>query len=169
MASGPIISCQIEVENVEIVTDFLFLSSKITAGNYCSHKIRRHLLLVRKAMTNLDGVLKSRGIANKRPHSQGYGLPSGHKQLWELDHKEGSTPKSRCLWIVVLEKTPESLESKEIKPVNLKGNQPRKLIGRTDAEGETPVLGHLILIAVSLEKSLILGKIEGRRKRGHQR
>ena len=69
----------------------------------------------------------------------------------------------------MLEKTPESLESKEIKPVNLKGNQPRKLIGRTDAEGETPVLGHLILIAVSLEKSLILGKIEGRRKRGHQR
>ena len=62
MASCPITSCQIEVEKVEVVTDFLFFSSKITADNDCSHEIRRHLLLFRKAMTNLDSVLKSRDI-----------------------------------------------------------------------------------------------------------
>ena len=62
MASGPITSCQIEGEKVEIVTDFLFEGSKITVDGDCSHEIRRQLLLGRKAMTNLDGVLKSRDI-----------------------------------------------------------------------------------------------------------
>ena len=82
MASGPITSCQIEGEKVEVVTDFLFLGSKITVDGDCSHEIRRHLLLGRKAMTNLDSVLKSRDItSNKHPYSQGYGLPSGHVQL----------------------------------------------------------------------------------------
>ena len=73
--------------------------------------------------------------ADKGPYSQGYGLPNDHVQLWELDCKEGRTPKNWCLQTVVLEKTPEnSLDSKELKPVNLKGNQPWILIGRTDAE-----------------------------------
>ena len=73
-------------------------------------------------MTNLDSMLKSREIADKGPCSQDYGLPSGHAPLWEQDHKEGRTAKNRCIWTVVLEKTPEStLDSKEIKPVNLKG------------------------------------------------
>ena len=62
MASGPITSGQIEGENVEAVTDFIFLGSKITADGDCSHKIKRHLLLGRKAMTNLDSILKSRDI-----------------------------------------------------------------------------------------------------------
>ena len=62
MASGPITSWQIEGEKVEVVTDFLFLGSKITVDGDCSHEIRRHLLLGRKAMTNLDSVLKSRDI-----------------------------------------------------------------------------------------------------------
>ena len=62
MASGPITARQIEGEKVEVVTDFLFLSSKITADGDCSHEIRRLLLSVRKAMTNLDSVLKSRDI-----------------------------------------------------------------------------------------------------------
>ena len=63
------------------MTDFLFFSSKITADNDCSHEIRRHLLLFRKAMANLDGVLKSRDIAYKGPYSQGNGLFSGHVQF----------------------------------------------------------------------------------------
>ena len=63
MASGPITSWQIEGEKVEVVTDFLFLGSKITADGDCSHEIRRRLLLGRKVMTNLDSVLKSRDIA----------------------------------------------------------------------------------------------------------
>ena len=59
MASGPITSWQIDGETMEIVTDFIFLGSKITADGYCSHEIKRHLLLGREAMTNLDGMLKA--------------------------------------------------------------------------------------------------------------
>ena len=78
--------------------------------------------------------------ADKRPYSQGYGLPSGHIQLWELDGKEDRMPKNWCFQTVVLEKTPESpLDSKEIKPVNLQGDQPWIFTGRTDAEAEAPV------------------------------
>ena len=67
MTSGPITSWQVEGEKVEVVTDFIFLDSKITADGDCSHEIRRSLLFVRKAMTNLDSVLKSRDnhFANK--------------------------------------------------------------------------------------------------------
>ena len=78
--------------------------------------------------------------ANKGPYSQGYGLPSGHVLLWELDHIEGRVPNNCCLRTVVLEKTPESpLDSEEIKPVNLEGNQPWILVGKIDAEAEAPV------------------------------
>ena len=77
--------------------------------------------------------------ADKGPYSQGCGLPSGHIGLWELDCKS-RTPKNWCLWTVVLEKTSEcSLDSKEIKPVNLKGNKPWIFTGRTVAEAEAPV------------------------------
>ena len=62
MASGPITSWQIDEETMETVTDFIFLGSKITADGDCSHEIKRHLLLGRKAMTHLDSILKSRGI-----------------------------------------------------------------------------------------------------------
>ena len=62
MASGPITSWQIDGETVETMTDFIFLGSKITADGECSHEIKRHLLLGRKAMTNLDSILKSRDI-----------------------------------------------------------------------------------------------------------
>ena len=81
MASGPIIEWQIEGGNVEAVTDFLFLGSKITADGDYSHEMRRRLLLGRKARTDLDSVLKGRDIADKGPCSQGYGLPSGHVRL----------------------------------------------------------------------------------------
>ena len=62
MASGPITSWQIDRETVEIMADFIFLGSKITADGYCSHEIKRHLLLGKKVMTNLDSILKSRDI-----------------------------------------------------------------------------------------------------------
>ena len=68
---------------------------------------------------------KAETLLDKSLYSQGYGLPSGHIRLWELDRKEGRMPKNRYLWTVVLRKTPERpLDSKEIKPVNLKGHQP---------------------------------------------
>ena len=78
MASGPITSWQIDGETMETVTDFMFWGSKITADGDCSHKIKRCLLLGRKAMTNLDSILKSRNITNKGLSSQSYGFSSSH-------------------------------------------------------------------------------------------
>ena len=81
MESGRISSWQMEEGKVKVVTDFLFLGSKMTADVDCSREIRRRLLLGRKAMTHLDSVLKSRDIADKDPYSQGCGLPSNHVWL----------------------------------------------------------------------------------------
>ena len=78
MATGPITSWQIDGETMETVTDFIFLSSKITADGDCSHAIKRHLLLGRKVMTNLDSILKRGDTVNKVPSSQGYGFSCGH-------------------------------------------------------------------------------------------
>ena len=79
MASGPITPWQIDGETVETVADFIFLGSKITADGNCSHEIKRRLLLGRKAMTNLDSILKSRDItANKGLSSQSYGFSNSH-------------------------------------------------------------------------------------------
>ena len=89
MASGPISSWQIDGETMETVTDFIFLGSKITADGDCSHVTKRHLLLGKKAMTNLDSILKSRNyFANKGPSSQSYGFSSSHVWMLELDYKE---------------------------------------------------------------------------------
>ena len=88
----------------------------------------------------------------------------------ELDYKESWAPKNWCFWNVVLEKTLESpLDCKEIQPVHLKGDQPLVFIGRTDVEAETPILWPPDVKADSFEKTLMLGKIEGRRRRGWQR
>ena len=124
MASSPITSWQIDGETVETVTDFIFLGSKITVDGDCSREIKRHLLLGRKAMTNLDSILKSRHyFADKGPYSQSYGFSGSHAWMWELDYKENWAPKNWCFWTVVLEKTLESpLDCKEIQTVNPKGN-----------------------------------------------
>ena len=123
------------------VRDFIFLGSKITADSDSSHEIKRHLLLGRKAMTNLDRLLKSRHyFTDKGPYSQSYDFSSSHVRMWELEHKESWAPKNWCFWTVVLEKTLESpLDCKEIKPVNPKGNQSWIFIGRSDADAETPI------------------------------
>ena len=115
---------------------------KITVDDDCSHEIKRHSLLGRKALTNLDSVLKSKNnhFADKGPYSQGYSFSSNHVQLWELDHKEGRVLKNWCFWTVVLEKTLESPLDSKIKSVNIKGNQHWIHIGRTDAEAEAPIL-----------------------------
>ena len=88
--------------------------------------------------------------------------------MWELDHKEGWVPKNWCFWTMVLEKILQRpLDCKAIKPVNPKGNQPWIFIGRTDAE--VPIFGHLMQRTDLLEKTLMLGKIGGRRRRTCQR
>jgi len=108
-------------------------------------------------------------IANKGPYSQRYGFAISHVQMWDLDHKENWVPKNWCFQTVVLDKILESdLDSKEIKLVNPKGNQPWIFIGQTEfpeVEAEVPIFGHLMRRADSLEKSLMLGKIEGRRRK----
>ena len=89
-------------------------------------------------------------------------------ESWE--YKESWAQKNWCFWTVVLEKTLESpLDCKEIQPVHPKGNQSWILIGSTDAKAETPIFGHLMRGTDSLAKSLMLGKIEGRRRRRRQR
>ena len=136
------------------MTDVIFCGSKITADKvYCSHEIKRCLLLGRNAMTNLDSILKSNDepgqhikkqrhyFANKGLSSQSYVFSSGHVWMWELDYKESWVPKNWCFWTVVLEKTFESsFDCKEIQAIHPKGNQSWKFIGRTDAEAETPIL-----------------------------
>ena len=82
MTSSSIISWQIDGETMKTVTDFIFLGSKITADGDCSHEIKRHLLLGRKAMINLDSILKSRHyFTNKSPSSQSYGFSSSHVSM----------------------------------------------------------------------------------------
>ena len=79
MASGPTTSWEIDGETVETVSGFILLGSKITTDGDCSHEIKRHVLLGRKVMSNLDSILKSRHyFANKGPSSQGYGFSCGH-------------------------------------------------------------------------------------------
>ena len=122
---------------------FSFGGSKITADDDCSHEIERCLLLRRKAMTNLDRILKSRDITlpTKVHLVQAMVFSSSHVWMWELDYKENWAPKNWCFWTVVLEKTLESLLAcKEIQPVHPKGNQSWIFIGRTDAEAEVPIL-----------------------------
>ena len=84
----------------------IFLGSKITGDGDCSHEIKRQLLLGRKAMTNLDSILKTETLLCwQRPYSQSYGFSSSHIWMWELNHKEGWVPKNWCFQTVVLEKT----------------------------------------------------------------
>ena len=103
-------------------------------------------------------------------YSQSYVFSSSHVWIWELDHKEDWALKNWCFQAVVLEKTLESpLDSKQMKPVNPKGNQPWIFIGRTDTEAEAPYFGHLMWRVNSMEKTLMLGKIKGKRRSGWQR
>ena len=142
----------------------IFLGFKITADGDCSHEIKRCLLLGRKAVTNLDSILNSRDITlpTKVHLVKGmffpvviYGCESWtikNNERWRIDAFE--------LWC--WRRLESSLDYKKIKPVNSKGNQSWIFTGRTDAEAETPILWP----PDSLEKTLMLGKIEGGRRRG---
>ena len=129
---------------METVRDFIFLNSKITtADGDCSHEIKSCLLLGKKSYDQLRQHIKKQRhyFANKGSSSQSYGFSSGHVWMWESEYKESSAPKNWCFRTVVLEKILESpLESKEIKPVNPKWNQPWIFNERTDTEAKAPVL-----------------------------
>ena len=143
MASDPITSWQIDRGTMETVTDFIFSGSKITADGDFSHEIKRCLHLRRKAMTNLDNILKSKDITllTKVHLVKAIVFSSSHVWMWELDYKESWVPKNWCFWTVVLEKILESsLDCKEIQPVHPKRNQSWMFTGRIDTEAETPIL-----------------------------
>ena len=129
----------------------------------------RRLLLGRRAMTNLDKLIKKQRyhFANKGPYSQSYGFSSSHVQIWELDHKEGWIPMNWCFQTVVLEKTLESpLDCKEIKPVNPKGNQTWVFTGRTDAKTEALILWPLDAKSWLTGKDPDAGKDWGQEEKG---
>ena len=128
---------------METVTDFIFLGSKIIVDGDCSHEIKRHLLLERKAMANLDSILKSKDITlPTKVHTvkaMVFLVVMYRCESWTI--KKGWELKIWCLQTVVLDKTLESpSHSKEIKTVNPKGKQSWISIERTDAENEAPIL-----------------------------
>ena len=89
--------------------------------------------------------------------------------MWELDYKESWAPKNRCFWTVVLERLLSPLDCKRIQPVHSEGDQPWDFFGRNDAEVKLQYFGHLMRRVDSLEKTLMLGGIGGKRRRGWQR
>ena len=142
MASGPINSWQIEGEKVEAVTDFLFSGSKITADGECVQEIRRWLLHSRKAMTNLDSVLKIKDISLPAKvclvMAMVFPVVTYGCECWtikKVEHWRIDAFELWC-WRRLLK---SSLDNKEIKPVTLKGNQPWIFTGRTDADAEAPI------------------------------
>ena len=168
MVTDPITSWQIHGEIMETITGFIFLGSKITADGDFSHEIKRYLLLGRKAMTNLDSILKSKHITlpTKFHIVKVMVFPvvmyrCGSCTIKKTEHQRIDAFELWC-WRKIL----SPLYCKEFKQVNPKWNQSWIFIGRTDAEAETPILrppdGRVDL----LEKILMLGKIEGRRRRG---
>ena len=138
--------------------------SKITADGDCSHEIKRHLLLGRKVMTNPESILKSRHyFGNKGPSSQNFGFSSSHVWMWELDYKESWALKCwrRLLRVPWTARRAHQSILKEISPeYSLEG-----LLLKLKLQ----CFGHLRPSINSLEKTLILGKTEGKRRRGKQR
>ena len=172
MASGPITSWQIDGETMETVADFIFGGSKITADGDCSHEIKRHLLLGRKAMTNLDSILKSRDITLRTK----FGLVKALVFPVVMNGCESRTIKKaegqridafewwcwrRLLRVPWTARRSNQSILKEISPEYSSEGLMLKL--------KLQYFGHLMQRTDSLEKTLMLGKIEGRRRRGRQR
>ena len=158
---------------METVRDFIFLGSKITADGDCSHEIKRHLLLGRKAMTNLNSILKSRDatLLTKIHLVKAMVFPVRQVLMWKLDHKESWAPQNWCfLNCGVGEDSWESLGQQ--------GDQTKSILKKTNPEYSLKGLmlklklqhfDHLIERVDSLKKTLILGKTQGRRRREHRR
>ena len=139
VTSSPITSWQINGETMETVRNFVFLCSKITSYGECSHEIKTFSPSKESYDQPRQHIKKQRHyFASKGLSCQSYGFSSS--MYGELDYKESWVLKDWCFWTVVLEKTLESpLDCSEIKPVNPKRNQSLILVGRTDAEAETPI------------------------------
>ena len=171
MASGPITSWEIDGETVETVSDFIFLGSKITADGDCSHEIKRHLLLGRKVMTNLDSILKSRDFTlPTKVHVVKamvfpvvmYGCENWtikKAECWRIDAFE------LWCWRRLLRVPWNSRRSNQS---ILKEMSPEYSLEGRMLKRKPQYFGHLMWRTVSLKKTLMLGKIEGRRRRKRQ-
>ena len=172
MASGPITSWQIDGETVETMTDFIFLGSKITADGNCSHEIKRCLLLGRKPMTNLDSISKSRDITLPTKFHLVkamvflvvmYGCESWtikKTKRWRTDAFE------LWYWRGLLRVPWTARRSNQPIPKEI---SPEYSLGGLMLKLKLQYFGHLMQRTDSLEKTLTLGKVEGRRRRGRQR
>ena len=172
MASGPITSWQVDGEIMETATDFIFLGSKITANDSCSHEIKRRLLLGSKVMTNLDSILKSRDIPLSTKvclvKAMVFPVVMYGCESWTVKKAERRRIDAFELWcwrrlLRVPWTSRGSYQSilKEISP----GCSLEELILKLKLQ----YIGHLMWRTDSLEKTLMLGKIEGKRRRGRQR
>ena len=172
MTSSPMTSWQIVGETMETVTNFIFLGSKFTADGDCSHEIKRHLLLGKTAMTNLDNILKSRDITLptkvRLVKAMVFPVVMYRCESWTIKKAERWRIDAFELWCWrrllrfpwTARRSNQSL-LKEISP----GCSLERLMSKLKLQS----FGHLMRRADSFEKSLILGKIEGRRRRGQQR
>ena len=160
----------IDRETMETVRELIFLGSKITADGDCSHEIKRHLLLGRKARRNLNTILKNRDIADKGASSQSCGFSSSHVWLWEwtitkVEHWRIDVFELWCwrrLWKIswTTRRSNQSILEEISSEYSLK---------RLMLKLKLQYFGHLMRRTDSLEKTLMLGKIEGRRRWGRQR
>ena len=172
MASGPISSWQIDGETMETVTDFILGGSKITADGDCCHEIRRRLLLGREVMTNLDSILKSRDITLPTKvylvKAMAFPLLMYGCEIWTMKKAECQRIDAFELWCWRrLLRVPWTARISNQSILN-------EISSECSLEGlmlklKLPYFGHLIRGADSFEKTLILGKIESRRRRGQQR
>ena len=142
MASGLITSWEIDGETVETVSDFILGGSKITADGDCSHEIKKHLLLGRKVMTNLDSIFKSRDITLltkvRLVKAMVFLAVMYGCENWAVKKAECQRIDAFELWC--WRRLLSSWDCKEIQPVHSKGDQPWVFFGRNDAKAETPVL-----------------------------
>ena len=172
MASGPITSWEIDGETVETVSDFIFLGSKITADGDHSHEIKRSILLGRKVMTNLDRILKSRGITLptkvRLVKAMVFPVVMYGCESWTMKKAERQRIDAFELWywrrllgVLWAARRPNQSILKEISPgCSLEGSMLKLKL---------QYFGHLRRRTGSLEKTLMLGKTEGGRRRGQQR
>ena len=173
MASGPITSREIDGETVETVVDFIFLDSKITADGDCSHEIKRHLLLLgRKVMTNLDSILKTRDITLPskvhRVKATVFPVVMYGCERWSIkkaQHRRNDAFELRCgRRLLRVPWTARSSNQSILKEIS-----PKYSLEGLMLKLKLPYFGHLMRRPDSLEKTLMLGKPEGRRRSRQQR
>ena len=171
MASGPIISWEIDGETVKTVAEFILGGSENTADGDCSHEIKRRLLLGKKVMTNLDSIIKSKDITlPTKVHlvkAMVFPVVMYGCERWTVKKAEHQRIDAFELWYWRRLENP--LDCKEIQPVYPKGDQSWVFIEGLMLKLKLQYFGHLMRRTDSFEKTLMLGKIEGRRRRGRQR